>query len=203
MVTKSAILEFASTSGLLNDKFTLENLKAAFSIRTNILNVKKKAFAEQIAQLIARFLREQMLLHKKRFSFETVFSHESNIDIMRRAAEMGYKVYLYFVSTSSALVNKYRVELRVKEGGHGVPAEKIASRYYRSLDLLYDAMEVSYHAYVFDNSVDGEPYRLLYEQKVTGKSVSVVEYDKKDWPEWFKEYFIFKKKASTKPPKKK
>lgn len=37
---------------------------------------------------------------------------------MRRASAEGYKVYLYFVSTESPEINKYRVKLRVKEKGH-------------------------------------------------------------------------------------
>jgi predicted ABC-type ATPase len=37
-------------------------------------------------------------------------------------------------------------------GGHPVPEDRIVSRYYRSLDLLSSAIEVSNRAYIFDNS---------------------------------------------------
>src|SRR5690606_36638714 len=87
-------------------------------------------------------------------------------DMMRRAAEKGYKVYLYFVCTESPEINKYRVKLRVANGGHDVPEDKIESRYYRSLSLLYTAAQIAYQAYFFDNSMHGEPYRLIAHFKV-------------------------------------
>lgn len=37
-------------------------------------------------------------------------------------------------------------------GGHPVPKDKIISRYYRSLDLLMDAVQSTNRAYIFDNS---------------------------------------------------
>ncbi len=79
-----------------------------------------------------------MLKRQRRFSFETVFSHPSNLDTMRQAVNAGYKVYLYFVSTESPAINKYRVQLRVAQNGHDVPGDKIESRYYRSMELLYE-----------------------------------------------------------------
>lgn len=62
-----------------------------------------------------------MLLLRRRFSFETVFSHPSNLEIMQEAVAQGYKVYLYYVSTEDPEINKYRVNLRVTQGGHSVP----------------------------------------------------------------------------------
>jgi len=128
---------FAEASGLLNEKFTLDALMSSISFNGNAIVLTSTQMLDYIAQLLARFLREELLKAKKRFSFETVFSHESNLDIMKRAAEMGYKVYLYFVSTKSPLINEYRVALRKAKGGHDVPKDKISSRYYKSLDLLY------------------------------------------------------------------
>ncbi len=63
---------------------------------------------------------------------------------MQRAIAAGYKVYLYFVSTESPEINKFRVQARKVQKGHDVPVDKIVSRYYRSLDLLYDACQLAY-----------------------------------------------------------
>ena len=76
------------------------------------------------------------------FSFETVFSHSSKLDIMQQAVELGYKVYLYFVSTEDPEINKFRVAARKMKGGHDVPPEKIESRYYLSMNLLYNASQI-------------------------------------------------------------
>ena len=110
---------------MLNEKLSIDDLSQAITIDGNTILLENLELAERIGQIIARFLREEMLRLRRRFSFETVFSNESNLEIMRRAAEGGYKVYLYFVSTVSPEINIYRVSLRVKNYGHDVPEEKI------------------------------------------------------------------------------
>lgn len=141
--TKDDILKFASTSGLINKTFTVKELEKAILMEGSVLTLIIKSRKDNVGQIIARFLREILLETKKRFSFETVFSHESNLDIMRRAAAVGYKVYLYFVSTESPEINKYRVALRVKKGGHPVPEDRIEKRYFKAMELLHDAAELS------------------------------------------------------------
>ncbi|MEO7906527.1 MAG: hypothetical protein ABIT06_06110 [Saprospiraceae bacterium] len=166
--TKNDIISFAQSSGLLDIHFSLIRLKSMFSIRDNRINLFSLKYVQNLAQLLARFLRECMLRDRKRFSFETVLSHESNIDIMRRAKEAGYKIYLYFVSTESPEINKFRVQVRIKQQGHSVPEEKIESRYFRSLNLLFEAAEEAYQCYFFDNSIDDDPFRLVNHFKMIG-----------------------------------
>lgn len=72
-----------------------------------------------------------------------------------------------------------RVANRVVDGGHGVPREKVISRYSRSLALLPAAIEASDRAYIFDNS--GEEAVLLAE--VTSGTHLV--FHQEDMPEWF------------------
>jgi predicted ABC-type ATPase len=144
---KKQILDFAAGSGLLNAKFTRKQLSNCFTLQKSHLRLKEIKWQEQLAQILARFLRECMLKENRRFSFETVFSHPSNLDIMRQAVAAGYKVYLYFVATESPAINKYRVQLRVAQKGHQVPEDKIESRYFRSLGLLYQAAENAYQAF--------------------------------------------------------
>lgn len=186
--------EFATSSGLLDEMFTLTQFKKSFHINGNSVQLRSTKSADKIGQIIARFLREEMLRLKKRFSFETVFSHESNLDIMKRAKNAGYKVYLYFVSTESPEINKYRVALRVKSGGHNVPPEKIEGRYYRSLELLYDAGELAYQAFFFDNSKENEPFELVAHFKMQGNKKKWDKVSKLKQSNWFKKYYTAKKK---------
>ena len=187
--TKANFSAFAKKSGLLNPSFPEKDFRTSYSLSGTLFKAKFGERIEQLAQLIARYLREALLDQETRFSFETVFSHESNLDIMRRAAEKGYKVYLYFVSTESSEINKYRVKLRVAKGGHDVPDDKIESRYHRSLSLLADAAEFAYQAYFFDNSLDDKPFRLVAHFKVVdGKKV----WDETEiqLPQWFEKYYL-------------
>ena len=120
-VTKRQLWTFATKSGLLSDEFTEKEFDQSYHIRLNRLFLKDLVRLDQVGQIVARYLREAMLERKRRFSFETVFSHPSNIGIMKQAVESGYKVYLYFVSTESPEINKFRVAYRVSQNGHDVP----------------------------------------------------------------------------------
>ncbi|MDX1644898.1 MAG: hypothetical protein R3244_11130, partial [Thermoanaerobaculia bacterium] len=104
------------------------------------------------AAVVADVIREQLLEARVSFSFETVMSHHSKIEFMQRANEARYSCYLYYVCTEDPLINAERVKMREQEGGHGVPDEKIGSRYIRSLQLLPQAISLSYRAFIFDNS---------------------------------------------------
>ena len=90
-------------------------------------------------------------------------------------------------------INKYRVkEVRLKEGGHDVPEDKIESRYYRSLNLLFNAAQIAYQSYFFDNS--GEEFRAFaHFKKVKGKK-QWDAIDKSQVPDWFLKYYSAKVK---------
>ena len=109
---------------------------------------------------------------------------------MKSAIEAGYKVYLYFVSTESPEINKFRVKkVRVEEGGHDVPEAKIESRYYRSLDFLYEAAQLSYQTFFFDNSRDGEGFKLFAHFKKHGGEKKWDAIDNSIVPRWFIKYY--------------
>lgn len=82
-------------------------------------------------------------------------SHPSKIDILVRAKEAGYTVLLYFVGTDDPQTNIERVALRVVQGGHAVPDDKVRSRWLRTMAFLQQAIRSSDRSYIFDNSVVG------------------------------------------------
>jgi len=104
------------------------------------------------AQEIADHHRERCLSNRLSFSFETVMSHPSKVDLMIRAVDAGYDVTVYFVCTSDPEINIRRVANRVRIGGHDVPRERIVARYWRTLDLLCHAALVARRTVLFDNS---------------------------------------------------
>lgn len=191
--TKKDVLDFAVGSGLLEGDFTLKDLTSSISVRTNLLSVKSPMYIEHIAQVIARYLRGALFDTRKRFSFETVFSHPSTLEIMEQAVLAGYKVYLYFVSTESPEINKYRVKFRVSQNGHDVPPEKIERRYYRSLKLMKRAAQYAHQAFFFDNSkdgsADGTPFTLVAHFKKFGDKKKWDKVPAKNVAQWFKQYY--------------
>jgi predicted ABC-type ATPase len=53
-------------------------------------------------------------------TYESVMSHSSHLDFLKRAKKIGYKTYLYFIGVESTNISKDRVKEREKNGGHGV-----------------------------------------------------------------------------------
>ncbi len=134
------------------------------------------------ASVAVDFLRQKLLESGVSFTFETVMSHRSKVDLLEQAQRLGYRTYLYFIATDDPAINRWRVRNRVSRGGHGVPEDKIEARYHRSLDLLMNAIRHTNRAYVFDNSSDGEDHTWLAEitdgQQLEMKTEKV--------PAWFK-----------------
>jgi len=64
-------------------------------------------------------------------------------------------------------------------GGHDVPNDKIVARYYRSLNLLFDAIRLSDRAFVFDNS---SPHQRWIAEITDGRRL---ELKMNEVPLWF------------------
>ena len=123
-------------------------------IDNKVIVVRPELVDSYVACFIAEFIRRGLLKSKKdlTFTIETVMSHPSKLDFIREAKSRGFRVYLYFIATSSPEINVGRVLTRVQKGGHDVPEDKIRSRYLRSLENLRKAILLSDRAYIFDNS---------------------------------------------------
>ena len=139
-----------------------------------------------LASYVATYIRNGLLLLNKKdfiFTIETVMSHESKLDFMRAARERGYRIYLYYISTSSPEINVGRVATRVLSGGHNVPEDKIKSRYERSLRNLHEAILLSDRAYIFDNSESSHKWIAEYDG-ATGE----LRYKEDEIPQWVGQY---------------
>ena len=116
----------------------------------------------------ATALRERFIKMRKSFTFETVLSSERNLTLLKKARNAGYKIFLVYVLTNDVNINIKRVNERVQKGGHGVPEEKIISRYTKSLVNLSELIKIVDRAMIIDNS--GEIPELIIEIK-SGKAV--------------------------------
>jgi predicted ABC-type ATPase len=108
------------------------------------------------AQQIADKRRDDCIASRRDFAFETVMSHPSKIDVMRRARAAGFHVTLFFVGTDDPRINIARVNARVALGGHSVREDLIVARYHRTMEALIEAALTADRTVVFDNSRCGE-----------------------------------------------
>jgi predicted ABC-type ATPase len=169
-----------------NDTRVTSKILDSIEIKNGILTNKSETNS-YIAAVIVEFLRQILLQNNSSFSFETVMSHVSKVDFIKKAKDKGFKTYLYFISTQDPLININRVKIRVSKGGHTVDQEKIVKRYYHSLELLSQAFLIADRAFIFDNSTDDETQNLLIEKKGDNVEVFVDEI-----PEWMQLYLIDK-----------
>ena len=134
---------------------------------------------------IIDYIRLEFLRLKISFTFETVMSHISKVEFLQEAKRQGFKTYLYYVSTVDPMINIARVKYRVSVGGHPVPEQKIVERYYRSMDLLMQAIDASDRTYLFDNSSNGEKAAFIAE--IQSAETLKMNPDIQKLPWWFAE----------------
>jgi predicted ABC-type ATPase len=114
------------------------------------------------AARIADSIREELLRQRESFVFETVFSDSvgDKLRFLQNAARAGYTVLLCFIGISSPKISQDRVDMRVMQGGHDVPREKLIARYPRILKNLKAAIRELPNVWVFDNNNLRNPFRL-------------------------------------------
>ena len=100
----------------------------------------------------AKSLRELLLQERRDFAFETVLSAGEKIDFIMRAKNAGYFIRVFFVGTDHPKINAARILTRLEDGGHGVPMEKILSRYTKSMANAVLVAQYANRMYFYDNS---------------------------------------------------
>jgi predicted ABC-type ATPase len=113
-------------------------------------------------------------------------SHSSKLDFMRKAKELGYKIYVYFISTESVEINIRRVAQRVQKKGHNVEEGRIRSRFINTQKLLNQIIPLTHRTFLFDNSKEDDPLKIVAEI-YTGKELKV---ETDDVPSWVYEFVL-------------
>lgn len=155
-------------------------------INEEFIDFGNVGFDSYMSSILTDFLRQKYLAIGQSFTFETVMSSPDKIQILKKAQALGYKTYLYYVATEDPAINLLRINHRVKMGGHNVSTEKVISRYYRSLELLSDAVKHTNRAFIFDNS--GEQRTWIAE--ITNGTHVELQVD--EYPLWFEKYILDK-----------
>lgn len=144
--------------------------------------------SDYVGSLVADFIRDKLIdADVDLFSFETVFSHVSKLEFMKRAIKKEWALYLYFIGLSDSSTNLGRVSERVENGGHYVPDADVVARYERSNGFLYDAFKLCRRAYVYDNS--GTESVLILEKDPKGNIQLIGE---NPIPQWVDTYLLSK-----------
>ena len=156
------VMVFAGPNG--SGKSTITRMAKTVGVYINADDIKRTTLCSDMeAAVKAEELREQMLCQNKDFTFETVLSTDRNLKLLQKAKDQGYFVRGIYVLTADADINVARVNAREALGGHGVPEDKIRSRYEKALKLIPRLVDVCDILHIYDNSDD--PFRIFKKRK--------------------------------------
>ena len=159
---KPEVMVFAGPNG--SGKSTITRMARTVGVYINADDIKRSTLCTDLeAAITAEKLRNSAVDNHDDFTFETVLSTERNLDLLKRAKQEGYFLRCIYVLTANANINIARVSARVSTGGHGVPVDKIRTRYGRALKLLPEIINVCDIVHIYDNSV--EPFRIFKKRK--------------------------------------
>ena len=108
-------------------------------------------------------LRRGFVSRRESFLFETVFSDPvgDKMAFLTEAAKAGYTVVLCYIGIAGPDVSEDRVAMRVSQGGHDVPSEKLEARFPRTIANLKAAIRELPHVLVYDNNDLTAPFRQV------------------------------------------
>lgn len=117
------------------------------------------------AAAVANAVRLELFGQQMSFVFETVFSDPvgDKLKFLKDAADSGYAVVLCYIGIADAATSEERVTMRVSQGGHDVPSEKLESRFARTLANLKAAINQLPLVLIYDNSNLSDPFRKVAE----------------------------------------
>lgn len=128
------------------------------------------------AAKIAARTREALIAADRSLIAETVFSHDSKLQLLTQARAQGFDLVVHAVMIPVELAVA-RVAARVTAGGHAVPENKIRERYERIWPLAAIALKEAGTGYVWDNSQTSGPH--LTAQLIDGYRIGLPT-----WPVW-------------------
>jgi len=160
---RPVIIAVAGSNGAGKSTFYEAHLKPAGLrfINADVLAGELAIDAYQAAEIAAK-LRQELVNQGESFVFETVFSDPAGekLAFLKDAAQRGYSVVLCFISIANVDRSEERVAMRVSQGGHDVPTEKLAARFPRTMANLKQAIKDLPCVAVFNNDDLAAPFRL-------------------------------------------
>lgn len=159
---KPEVIVFAGPNG--SGKSTITRMARTAGEYINADDIKRATHCTDLeAAVTAERMRVNALEQKADFTFETVLSTDRNLILLQKAKEAGYFVRCVYVLTANAGINVARVLTREAAGGHGVPEDKIRSRYAKSLAMIPRLLTICDIMHIYDNTI--EPFRIFKKRK--------------------------------------
>jgi predicted ABC-type ATPase len=106
----------------------------------------------QGVRLLQRAINERL-----DFAFETTLGANTIPRLLHEAGSENIEIRVWYVGLSSPELHIKRVQARVKQGGHDIPAELIYRRFERSRLNLIELMPLLAALRLYDNTAEADP----------------------------------------------
>ena len=120
-----------------------------------------------------RLVLEQILFFENArvdFAFETTLSGRAYLHIIERLRSKGYRIHLFYLWVPGVELALFRIEERVKQGGHNVAETDVRRRYNRTIENLQKLYKPLMDSiYLLDNS--GKAPVLIF--KIEGNDTTI------------------------------
>ena len=118
-------------------------------VNADVLAQELSIGAYAAAELVGE-IQTQLVAQRESFIFETVFSDPvgEKLKFLQEAEQSGFTTVLFFIGIESVDASDERVAMRVSQGGHDVPAEKLTARFPRAM-RIYSRPWLSYRTCAF------------------------------------------------------
>jgi predicted ABC-type ATPase len=127
--------KLTAATALIRDHFGVLEYVNADVIAQGLSGFNSEAVAFQAGRLMLRRV-DQLTAQRTNFAIETTLASRSLLPRLRQMQSVGYQTHLLFLWLPSPDLAISRVALRVRQGGHDVPANVIRRRFRRGLSNL-------------------------------------------------------------------
>lgn len=117
---------------LIPESLGIEQFVNADLIAQGLSPFAPASSAIQAGRLMLKRIRE-LRQQRQSFSFETTLASRYYLRFSKESQDVGYVVHLIYIWLSSVDLALSRIAIRVRQGGHDVPADVVERRYWRGL----------------------------------------------------------------------
>lgn len=134
---------------------------------------------------------DQSVATRRAFAFETTLGGHTVAQRLYEAAKT-HDVMIWYCGLRTVQMHLDRVRLRVRQGGHDIPRDKIRQRWEGSMKNLVGLLPMLAHLRVYDNSQSvevGQPIgelTLLLEMQAGKRCYPATAAQARDTPHWAK-----------------
>jgi predicted ABC-type ATPase len=183
LLNRPIIVVLAGPNGAGKSTFFSSHLAQAGLrfVNADLLARALKLSAQQ-AMEAANALRSELIRQRESFITETVFSDPvgAKLNQFTHAMAQGYTVLMLFIGISGPERSDERVAMRVSQGGHDVPPDRVIARFPRTMANLRSALHALSGVLVYDNDDLRHPYRVIA-RVIRGEVAEEVQ----DPPRWW------------------